>query len=236
MIRVFADAVAEKGALVTLGPEERHYLTRVRRCAVGDLVEVVGRADGRRARAAIADVRGGAIHVEIVEILGDSVAVLPVHVLAALPKRDLLDDVVRKLSEIGVASFTPMTTARSVVVPGEARMARWRRIAEEAMRQCGRGAPLEILGLRPAAEALAGAEAEARLVFDPRAECRRLSEACGPAASIAIAIGPEGGFTPEELEGAATLGYRGVGFGSNVLRLETAAIVAAALAVDALTR
>lgn len=235
MIRVFSEAVPSPGEPVELGPEERHYLARVRRCAPGDVVEVIGRLDGRRARAAIVEVLRDGVRAEILEIVHGAPAAPPVHVLAAVPKRDLFDDVVRKLSEIGAASLTPMTTARSVVVPGGAKVARWRRIADEAMRQCGRGAPLEIRPLVPAEAAFGGAEGEARLVFDPRAEHRSLRDALRGAASTAIAVGPEGGFTAAELERAGALGWTGVGFGSNVLRVETAAIVAAALVVDALT-
>jgi 16S rRNA (uracil1498-N3)-methyltransferase len=236
MIRVLADAVPERGATAELGAEEGHYLLRVRRCAVGDVVEIVGRGDGRRGSAVIVEARKDAVLVKVTELLDARPAVLPVHVLAAVPKRDLMDDVVRKLSEIGAASLTPIVAARSVVVPGEGKLGRWRRIADEAVRQCGRGAPLEIADVRPFEEALAGAAAEARLVLDPRAVRARFAEACGGASSIAIAVGPEGGFTAEELAFAGERGFRGVGLGATVLRVETAAIVGAALAVDTLTR
>jgi len=235
MIRVFADAVPDEGFVIELGGEERHYLLHVRRRAVGDGFEIVGRLDGRRATAVILETRGESLLAKIAKIADAAPTVFPVHVLAAVPKRDLMDEVVRRLSEIGAASLTPMLTARSVVVPGEAKMARWRRIADEAMRQCGRSSALEIGPITKVDFAFSSANSAAKLVFDPRAERRRFAEACGSAASIAIAIGPEGGFTPEELERAGAGGFLGVGFGANVLRIETAAIVAGALAVDALT-
>jgi 16S rRNA (uracil1498-N3)-methyltransferase len=236
MTRVFSDNVPEVGSVVALDAGERHYVVHVKRHAVGDVVEIVGRRDGRRARAALVAVSKETVQAEIREVAVAAPTVLPVHILAAVPKRDLFDDVVRKLSEIGAASLTPITTARSVVVPGEAKIARWLRIANEAMRQCGRSTALEIAPLRSAVMAFESAAADAKLVFDPRAERVRFAEACGPAKSIAIAVGPEGGFTCEELERAEASGFRGIGFGATVLRVETAAIVSAALAVDALTR
>lgn len=234
MIRILAEAVPVPGATVEIREDERHYLLAVRRCGVGDSFELVGRTDGRRAKAAIREIRADAVIAEVLETVDVPSAVRAVHVLAAVPKRDLADDMIRKLSEIGIARFTPIAAQRSVVAPGETKLARWRRIADEAVRQCGRGTPLEIDPLTPFEEALQGVEAQAKLVLDPRADRIRFADACGSAKSIAIAIGPEGGFTPAELEIASAIGFRPVGLGRTILRIETAAIAAAVLAVDAL--
>jgi 16S rRNA (uracil1498-N3)-methyltransferase len=234
VIRALVDAVPAPGARLEIRGDERHYLADVRRVGVGDAIELVGTADGRRAAGVVREVRGDGVVVEVVAALAAALAVRPVHVLAAVPKRDLMDGVVRMLSELGAARLTPIAAARSVVAPGEAKQARWRRIAEAAVRQCGRGTPLRIDPCTDLAEALRGADAEARLVLDPRAERARFAAAVGAARSVAIAIGPEGGFTSEELALAAEVGFRPVGLGPAILRIETAAIAAAALAVDAL--
>jgi 16S rRNA (uracil1498-N3)-methyltransferase len=234
VIRILVEDVPAPGARFEIRGDERHYLLAVRRAGIGDAFEVVGTADGRRALAAIHGLEGDAVVAEVSELLAAACAVRPVHLLAAVPKRDLMDDVVRKLSELGAARLTPVAAARSVVAPGAGRLARWRRIAEEAVRQCGRGMPLRIDPPTPLSEALAAVRADARLVLDPRAGRRRFADACGAATSIAIAIGPEGGFTTAELELAEQLGFRPIGLGPTILRVETAAIAAAALAVDAL--
>jgi len=234
MTRALVDAVPEPGSRVEIRGDERHYLVDVRRCGVGDSIELVGTADGRRARAAIREVRGDLAAAEVLELLDAARAVRDVQILAAVPKRDLMDGVVRALSEIGAARLTPVAASLSIVAPGEAKLARWRRIADEAVRQCGRGTPLEIDPFTPLEDALRGVDAAARLILDPRAPQTRFTAACGRARSIAVAIGPEGGFTSEELELAAALGFFPVGLGRTVLRIETAAVAAAVLAVDAL--
>jgi 16S rRNA (uracil1498-N3)-methyltransferase len=234
VIRILAEIVQDAGSRMEIRGDERHYVVDVRRVKVGDAVEIVGTADGRRATAAIREVRGDVVVAEVTEVLDAACAVREVHILAAVPKRDLMDDVVRKLSELGVARLTPVVAERSIVAPGEAKLARWRRLAGEAVRQCGRGTPLRIDPLTPFAEALRDADAVARLILDPRAPRSRFAAACVAAKSIAVAIGPEGGFTAEELELAAALGFFPVGLGRTTLRIETAAIAAAVLAVDAL--
>jgi len=234
MTRVLVDAVPDAGSRIEIRSDERHYLVDVRRCREGDRIELVGRTDGRRALAEIREVRGELAVAEVLELLDAASAVRAVHILAAVPKRDLADDMVRRLSEIGVARFTPVASERSVVAPSEAKLARWRRIADEAMRQCGRGRPLEIDPFTPLADALRKVDAAARLILDPRAPRTRFAAACGAARSIAIAIGPEGGFTSAELELAESLAFRPIGLGPTILRIETAAIAAAVLAVDAL--
>jgi 16S rRNA (uracil1498-N3)-methyltransferase len=234
VIRILAETVTAAGTTAEIRGEERHYLVAVRRCVVGDSFEIVGRADGRRAIAAIREIRPEVVLAEVVEEVEAAPAVRAVHVLAAVPKRDLADDMVRKLSEIGIARFSPVAAQRSVVAPGEAKLARWRRIADEALRQCGRGTPLEIDPLTQLEDALRGVDAAARLVLDPRAPQTRFADACRGARSIAVAIGPEGGFTAEELELAAALGFFPICLGGTILRIETAAVAAAVLAVDAL--
>jgi len=234
MIRVLIDAIPEAGSPVEIRGDERHYLVDVRRRGAGDTFELVARTEGRRAIAAILEVRGNLVVAEVRELLDAAQAIRAVHVLTAVPKRDLMEDVVRRLSELGVARLTPVAASLSVVAPGEAKLARWRRIADEAVRQCGRGKPLEIDPPTPLADALRGVDAAARLVLDPRAPQTRFSDACGRAKSIAVAIGPEGGFTSEELELAAALGFFPICLGGTILRIETAAIAAAVLAVDAL--
>ena len=234
MIRVLAEAVPCIGSAAEIRGDERHYLVDVRRCGVGDSFELVGTADGRCALAAIREVRGEVVVAEVLQVLDAPCPVRDVQILVAVPKRDLMDDVVRKLGELGAARLTPIAADRSIVAPGDGKLARWRRIADEAVRQCGRGTPLIVDGYTPFAEALRGVDAATRLALDPRAERSRFADACAPAKSIAIAIGPEGGVTSAELKLAAAFGFKPIGLGSTILRVETAAIAAAVLAVDAL--
>lgn len=212
-----------------LTPEARHYLRDVLRLGPGAEVEVF-------------DGRGGAFFARVdgafeALILGDrratAAARAEIWLLAALAKGEKMDLVVQKATELGAAGLAPFAAERSVVrlEPGKAeeRARRWRRIAEEASRQCGRAdvplvrapAPLEAaLGaLPPGALALA---------FQPGGTPVLALEPSASGAYAAI-VGPEGGLTEAERAVCAAAGARQAALGPRVLRAETAAIVAVAL-------
>jgi 16S rRNA (uracil1498-N3)-methyltransferase len=146
----------------------------------------------------------------------------------AMPKGDRADWLVEKLTELGVARLIPLRTQRSVVRPGAGKLDRWRRIVVAASKQCGRNQLMEIAPLTD----------WPRLVSDPNLPRRRLIvDPDGPAATwyaseLIAAIGPEGGWTDEELALANDAGWQRVGLGPRILRIETAAIVCASLAQD----
>jgi 16S rRNA (uracil1498-N3)-methyltransferase len=221
------------GEAVVTG-DELHYLRRVRRLATGDAVEV---RDGR-----------GRLFRARVVLLGKERAVLaleaeapaargapPVVLVVAVPKRHLLDDVVRQLNEIGIARLAPVLTERSVALPGKERSVRWRRIAAESVRQCGRARPMDVDDVRPLADVLRDLAGEGtRLVLhehETGAGLAALLRAGPVAPPLVLAVGPEGGFSTDEIRLARDLGFAPVGLGPSVLRVETAAVVAATLAV-----
>jgi 16S rRNA (uracil1498-N3)-methyltransferase len=162
--------------------------------------------------------------------------------MQAVGKGDKLDAVVRDATELGATRVVPVITERSVSRPPASRSERWRRIAVEAARQCGRGdapivdepAPLaDVLEHWPALEAHAG---DARLCLSPSA-----SAPIGPRlrgldarGAIALLIGPEGGLTQAEISAAARAGFADVHLGRIVLRTETvcAAVLGAILALS----
>ncbi|MCR4437825.1 MAG: 16S rRNA (uracil(1498)-N(3))-methyltransferase [bacterium] len=155
--------------------------------------------------------------------------------LAASPLRgERFDLLVEKGTELGVSKFVLLCTARSGRFV-ENRIDRWRRVALAAMKQCGRSMLPEITGpctLPQAMDALSGAPL--RLLAHEGAGCeplvsvllglkgRNISEA-------ALLVGPEGGFTAEEVASAVARGFTAVSLGSRRLRAETAAVLAAAL-------
>ncbi|HEY8491137.1 MAG TPA: 16S rRNA (uracil(1498)-N(3))-methyltransferase [Dehalococcoidia bacterium] len=139
-----------------------------------------------------------------------------------------------KGTELGVAAFVPLLTARSVVRPEAdgARVERWRRIVREAAEQCGRAALPEV---RPPVS-LADAVREApglRLVCWEAGEGPSLRDAlraeltAGRPAAVSLFVGPEGGLTEEEVAAACAAGARAVSLGGRVLRSETAGLTAA---------
>ncbi len=221
-----------EGQRAALTPEARHYLRDVLRLSPGAEVEVF-------------DGRGGAWSAEIgaaFEALvlgaraasaGAAGAPAEIWLLAALAKGEKMDLVVQKATELGAAGIAPFAAERSVVrlepEKGEERARRWRRIVEEAARQCGRAdVPLvrAPVALGAALEALPpGALA---LAFQPGGPPVLALEPIASSTYAAI-VGPEGGLTDAELAACAAAGARRAALGPRVLRAETAAIVAVAL-------
>jgi 16S rRNA (uracil1498-N3)-methyltransferase len=214
------------GARGQLGPEARRYLADVLRLAPGARLEVF---DGKGGRYA-AELAPGLEWVTLGPREEAPAASVEIALLVALAKGEKMDLVVQKATELGVARLLPFEAERSVVrleaEKGEERAGRWRRIAAEAARQCGRADVPEVAPPQPLAQALAALAPGTRAyVFHPGGGAL---EAAG-AASVAAVVGPEGGLTDAEVRACEAAGAVRAGLGPRVLRAETAAIVAVAL-------
>ena len=212
-----------------LTDEARHYLRDVLRLGPGAALEVFdGRGDAWEAT-----VLAGFQEVALGAPRPATAAAAAVWLLVALAKGEKLELVVQKATELGVGRVVPFAAERSVVrlerEKGEDRARRWRRIAEEAARQCGRADVPEIDAPAPLEEALAAVPPGfATFLFHPGGA--PLSAAApSPAGGYAAVVGPEGGLTADERATCARAGAREASLGPRVLRAETAAIVAMAL-------
>ena len=215
---------------VTLDAATSRYLCRVLRLEVGD--ELIA-FDPKRALEA--DARIVRIDREVVVIsvaaLRDARVVAPrrVTLVQGLPKGEKCDAIVRDATELGATDIVFATTERSVVrltgARAAERMMRWKKIADEAARQCGRGdAPT--LSLASWSEAIDACDRDdARFVLHPHAVTplapHLLSVARQSHLGVAFAVGPEGGLTLAEVETAEKQGWCAVSFGQTVLRTET---------------
>jgi 16S rRNA (uracil1498-N3)-methyltransferase len=223
---------AEVGDRVPLSGDDEHHLRRVLRITVGAALEV---ADGRggTAPAVLGD---GAV-----ELTGPVTRVPPpqptLEVAQALPKGRKLDEVVRQVTELGADAIVPVAAARSVTAltgdKATKATARWAAVARAACSQARRphrpsvAAPVDVDGL------LERCDAASVLVAVPGAP-RELQDAVDRDAShVVVAIGPEGGWTDDEVMRLVAGGAVEVGLGPHVLRTEHAA--AAAVAVIAAT-
>jgi 16S rRNA (uracil1498-N3)-methyltransferase len=142
-----------------------------------------------------------------------------------------MDLIVQKATELGAARIVPVLSQRSVVrldaKQAEAKTAHWRAIAVGACEQCGRNRVPRIESPRPLIHYLGEAPMNpVRLVLEPDLE--PIGAVHGIADAAEIAIGPEGGFSADELEGFRISGYLRVRLGPRTLRAETAAIAALA--------
>jgi 16S rRNA (uracil1498-N3)-methyltransferase len=170
-----------------------------------------------------------------------------IHLGVSLPKGDRQKWLVEKSVELGVGRLIPLKTARSVAQPVEQALSRLRRAVIEASKQCGRNRLLEISEPQDWGDFVSGAPADGlRLLAHPDSGSRAsppshdrskdprptLHELGGPAAErrpIYAAVGPEGGFTPDEVAQALAAAWQQVDLGRRILRIETAAILLVAM-------
>ena len=155
----------------------------------------------------------------------------------SLLQRDKFEWVLQKGTEIGVTTFVPVITRRSLVRDaddvGENKLERWRRIIKEAAEQSGRGALPQLVGPIPFETAAPGAMAHNRSLIawegEPEQTIRGVLGGRRGVDKVALFIGPEGGFEAAEVEEAMTHGAVAITLGRRILRTETAAVVGAAL-------
>jgi 16S rRNA (uracil1498-N3)-methyltransferase len=223
--RYFVDQPLGRGAIEVSGPEA-HHLAAVCRRRTGDAV-VLFNGDGREYPAVVRSVGRHSVTLDVGpgESPGRELS-FRLEVAAPLPKGERTDFLVEKLTELGVTTFTPLRTERSVVLPREAKLDRLRRHVVEASKQCGRNVLMEVRPLTPWDEFLRRGDLPARrVVAHPGAG----AWSAGDGADVAVAVGPEGGFTDGEVAAALGAGWQAAGLGPRLLRVETAAVALAVL-------
>jgi 16S rRNA (uracil1498-N3)-methyltransferase len=226
MIRIFVEPFT--GDAVELGKEHLHYLTRVMRLGDGATIKVLDNSG----TAFTCRLEGKQAIVEGREAVPE--APVAVTLYQALPKADKLDWILQKATELGVARIVPLVAARSVAqVKGdklEAKLERWTKLVTEAAEQSERGRIPEVLApIEPSKVDLA--PGEWAFVLAERGKNLSLPASLPPTppAAVSLFIGPEGGWTPDELELLAAAGARPVTLGPRILRTETAALAAVTL-------
>ncbi len=216
---LLVEAPLVAGEVVVSGAEARHGAA-VLRLRPGDAVRLAD-GDGRAGVGAVVSAEADTVVVQVdrVEDLVDP-AIAAVTVACALPKGDLAGDLVRMLSELGVGALRPLRCARGVRVEPQPRLAR---ISLESLKQCRRGRPLSILPALDVAELAAGG---GRIILADAQGGRFSAGAPGP---LTVAVGPEGGFTADETAALVAAGAETFRLAPHVLRIETAAVSAAAV-------
>lgn len=216
--------------LVPLSAEERHYLQRVLRLRNGDPFAVVDGA-GHLWQAALQP-QGAALDQPLDEpLLAQPPPAPRLQVALAMPRRDA-DVLLRMVVELGIDGLQPLQASRSVA--GRWTLQRSAQIAREALEQCERLWLPQLSAPEPASGWLEAATG-LRLLATPRQEplphLARLLAAQHPGAhaGVWVAIGPEGGWSPDEETQAIERGWQPVGLGPAILRTSTAAVAAAAL-------
>lgn len=218
------------GPVEMTGPEARHLAT-VCRLRAGDVLCLFN-GDGREYPARVEATSKKSVLLEITGVLSPE-RELPyaLEIAAPLPKGDRAQFLVEKLTELGVTSFVPLLCQRAVIHPREGKIDKLERYVIEASKQCGRNMLMRIA--KPV-EWLTycgnGQAGELRMVAHPSAA--EVHWPVAPGTPIRCAVGPEGGFTDAEVAAAAAHGWRPVGLGPRILRIETAAMFLAVTAVS----
>jgi len=225
---------------LSLQKKHAHYLARVLRLQPGDPVFLLdGR--GNRCRAEILEVSRLSVSLKVgdTERL-DSESPLKITIIQGLPKPGKMDWIVQKATELGVIAIAPVITERSQVrcsgASATGGVGRWRKIAESATAQSGRGIVPEIYDPEPLDVFFQKQKylgSGRGLVFWEKAE-KSLKTAIpevdsGSLSNLSVFVGPEGGLTVAEVGMAEEAGFVQASLGSRILRTETAAVVAIGL-------
>jgi 16S rRNA (uracil1498-N3)-methyltransferase len=233
--RFFVSSV-RNGKAEIAGEEARH-LTQVLRVEPGQLFEI---SDNQALYLAeIQATRKSQVDFHVLERLPDPPPETPVHLLVALFKFDRLELLLEKATELGVTSVHFVKAERSdkgLEKAAEKRIERWRRIVLEASQQSRRLRMPDLHEPVRLREALR-IEASHRLFLDEdRSGVSVLDSVREPVRSIALLVGPEGGWPDHERSEARQAGWTAISLGNHILRAETAGIAALAVINSALQR
>lgn len=231
--RIHVDSELEAGAKLALAASQSHYLKHVLRLKPGAAVRLF---DGRDAVDHAARIEfDGKTALATIEgpLPAAAESSLPSQVLQGLARPDHVDWTLQKATELGVSHVTLFNAARTQTpLKGsrlERKLAHWRGVTISACEQCGR-ARLPLLGFQPDLRAALAATIPGHRILLDAGGTPLPSLLTRPAAGIAILLGPEGGLDATEIRFAREAGFASASLGPRVLRTETAAVAALAIA------
>ena len=217
---------------VELAGPAGHYLTRVLRLSKGDAV-ILFNGDGNDYPGEIVDIQSQRV---LIRITGSRApgneSPLKITLVQAICRGERMDNALQKATELGVFCIQPLLSHRVGVRLDDTRQLKrvkhWQGVVISACEQSGRAVVPEVKKPLSMADWMTGADESRRLVLDPTAE-KKLSDMTMTGDSVSILVGPEGGFTEEEMEQVRAAGAIAVSLGPRVLRTETAGPTAIAV-------
>jgi len=245
MNRFFVSKTDIQGEQVVLGREQAHQISHVLRMKPGERIIVLDNT-GFEYEAVLTDIAKGKVAGRIESRhTGAGEPSVQLTLYQSLLSRDKFEIVLQKCTEVGVSRFVPVITQRSLVRDTDAvtpkKLTRWRRIITEAAEQSHRSRMPELAEpkrFEEIASELSGFDCS--LIASPHEKQTTLRKALQSGKTepktVALLIGPEGGFADEEISSAVEAGAKAVGLGPRILRTETAAIISAALVLHELNQ
>ncbi|HEX5433470.1 MAG TPA: RsmE family RNA methyltransferase [Candidatus Angelobacter sp.] len=209
--------------------QNAHHLFRVLRAQAGQQFDIAVEGVLRVGTITLATSEKVEFH------LGEEIkskALPEIDVYISIFKFDRMEWALEKLTELGVAQIVPVfatRTAQHLAKAAEARVERWRKIAREASQQARRLAPPEIAAPVPISAVVEKRKTAAIILSEVEDSVSLKTAVAGCRPPLALAFGPEGGWTPEELEQFENAGWKPASLGQTILRAETAAIAAVAV-------
>ena len=233
MERFFVDPDAIQGKIASITGEDVAHITRVLRLKQGDEIRICD-SHGSEYAARLTELHKQSVQAELFEQY--PVRTEPTHAVTlyqGLPKAGKMEVIIQKCVELGITAIVPMVTERCVVKPDadfEKKRVRYQRVAYEAAKQSGRGIVPEIKPLTTLLKIPYGQHGLILHAYEAE-HTRTLKQALegNRAQDIAILIGPEGGFTKEEVEQSVANGATTITLGNRILRTETAGMAMLAM-------
>ena len=235
MYHFFVDPSLIQGQDIYIEGSDYNHIKNVLRMKQGEVISVGDGLTDKEYRCHIEDFTDTHVHCRL-DFIKDSGVELPVKVtlFQGLPKSDKMELIIQKCVELGVAEVVPVACSRSIVKldakKEKSKIARWNGISEAAAKQSKRAVIPEVKGVMSYKEAIDYAKSlDVNLIPYELAEgfdkTRELISGIKSGQSVGIFIGPEGGFSEEEVELAREAGAEPITLGRRILRTETAAMV-----------
>lgn len=231
MRRFFFDPLSRKGDTLFLPEEESHHVAKVLRLPAGSAIELLDGAGTVYRALIVAHGRRVEVRIDGVVARDEGVGKV-VWVGQGILKGEKMDTVVQKCTELGVTRFSPFESSRcqgkADLGQSRKRHERWQRIGLAACKQCQRPRLMQMDFPVPLTELLGAGDTPLRLVFWEEEKAMHLQDIPGlrTEQSVALLLGPEGGFARDEVDLARQLGWSTVSLGERILRAETATLTA----------
>lgn len=219
--------------IATVVGQEHHHLRNVLRLRLGDNIRIID-GEGTVITATITEIGPELTETKIVELEYFKCSTPSIILFQGLPKHDKMELILQKTTELGINQIIPIITERSFQIPSKNRLDRWQRIILSATKQCGQPWLPKLSEIQILQDCINTIQTfDLSLIFWEKEIEQHIQSVLRnkpETKSIALIIGPEGGFTETEVNAAIEMGCIPVKTGSTILRTETAAIAGVAMA------
>jgi 16S rRNA (uracil1498-N3)-methyltransferase len=231
--RIYSPDALENKTACELGPDNLKYLKQVMRLKQGDKINVFD-GFGQEFEAVIKDFSPKTVLIELGKRIAQTDKKISITLAQAMPKAGKMDTIVKSAAELGADVIIPFDAARSVSrIAGEKsslKVVRWQKIAGEAARCCHSSHIAKVSKVSSFADMLTSASGDAlKLIFWEEESQKKIrdmltDETCAATKDFFIVVGPEGGFSKDEVIMAKESGFVSVSLGKQILKVETAAV------------